>query len=186
MNIKWNKKKIMSLILASSVLVLGGCQKETKENCNLEEKHAHLYKNPQGFVRYLESENTKVKTYDARIYEREDDYKLISESNKKLENKLLKNDLVRIDENLDLILEYQKDLQGEYTYKNNILGGNIRKYVYGFRAVKIENGKLCYSPCYEDLRDAMDEYPYINVNAFIEMIDIRDIIRHIDVKKKIK
>ena len=173
-------------MLTSSILVLGGCQKESKVFCNIEENHAHLYKNPQGFVRYLESEETNVKPNVGRIYKREDDYKLISESNKKLENSLLKNDLVRIDENLDLILEYQKDLQGEYTYRNNILGGNIRKYVYGYRAVKIENGKLYYSPYYEDLRDAMDEYPYIDVNSFIQMVDIRDIIRHIDTKKKIK
>ncbi len=186
MNIKWNKKKILSLILASSILVLAGCQKEPNESCNIKEKHTHLYRNTKGFVRYLESEKSNVKTYKGRIYKREDDYRLISESNKKLENRLLDADLVRIDENLDLILEYQKDLQGEYTYRNNILGGDIRKYVYGYRAVKIENNRKIYSSYYEDLRDAMDEYPYIDVNNFIEMVDIRDIIRHIDTKEKIK
>ena len=189
MNIKWNKKKIMSLILASSILVLGGCHKEKpEESCdiNIKEKHAHLYRNAQGFVRYLESEKPEVESYDKRIYKKENDYRLIDESNKKIEDKLLRIDLVRIDENLDLILEYQKDLQGEYTYKNNILGGNIKKYVYGYRAVKIEDTRICYSPYYEDLRDAMDEYPYIDVNNFIELVDIRYIIRHLDTKKKVK
>ena len=108
MSFKINFKKFLSLSGAVLVLVgsLTGCGK--KAECNITGKHAHLYKNEKGYVRYIDKEYL---TYEG--YDRCEEYVSI-EGEEDLYKFLDKKDLMKIEDNLDLILATQ-EAQVDYT-----------------------------------------------------------------------
>lgn len=109
---KFDSLKGLALTLALvTPFMLTGCGK--KAECNIEVSHAHKYVNEAGYERYLNREHLKYEGYlryeDYRVIEGEEDlYKFLE-----------KKDLMRVDDNLDLvksIQEQQKDYT-EYRYK---------------------------------------------------------------------
>lgn len=111
MKIKINKNKIYSLRNIALVLVvtvpmtLTGCSK--KVDCNIQSKHAHLYQNNTGFVRYINKEYSSYEGYTRQeeyinIEGQEDLYKFLDNKN-----------LIPIKDNIDLILKTQ-ELNNDY------------------------------------------------------------------------
>lgn len=115
--IKINKKKLNSLRGVALVLVLAtpfsliGCGK--KVECSVNGNHAHMYKNEAGYVRYIENEHL---SYEG--YARDQQYISI-EGEEELYKFLNKKNLMRIDDNLEIIKETQEkqDDYMEYRYK---------------------------------------------------------------------
>ena len=111
--VKVNVKKFLSLSGVVLVLVgsLTACGK--KADCNVTGNHVHLYKNEKGYVRYIDKEYLSYEGYS-----RYEEYKYI-EGQEDLYKFLDKKDLMRIDDNIDLLLAVQntnKDYT-EYRYK---------------------------------------------------------------------
>ncbi len=116
MNIKLNLKKLVSLrgvalvLVASGIVTsLTGCGK--KAECNISGNHAHLYQNEQGYIRYIDKEYL---SYEG--YQRQEDYVSI-EGEEDYYKFLNKKDLLRIDDNLDLILAEQERNQDYMEYR---------------------------------------------------------------------
>ena len=116
MNLKFNKDLINRLKSFSLALVLvtpfslTGCK---KAECDVRESHAHVYVNDEGYVRYINKERLKYEGYtrnDSYIYidGQEDFYKFLDKKN-----------LMRIDENLEIINQTQEKQVDfiEYRYK---------------------------------------------------------------------
>lgn len=108
MNFKFNLNKIISMKGLALVLVattcttsLTGCGK--KAECDINGKHAHLYTNEQGYIRYIDKEYLKYEGYSRNdesinIEGQEDLYKFFD-----------KKDLLKIEDNLDVILAQQEE-----------------------------------------------------------------------------
>ncbi len=94
------------LVIVTMVASLTGCGK--KADCNVGGKHAHLYTNEEGYVRYIEDEHLRYEGYD-----RNEEYISI-EGQEKLYNFLDKKNLMRIDDNLEVIQSIQ-DGHCDYT-----------------------------------------------------------------------
>ena len=101
MNIKINNeyfKKIRGFTLVLvlvSPFTLTACGK--KVECEVNESHAHMYRSNLGYIRYIEDEHLRYDGCDRceqyiNIEGKEDLYKFIK-----------KKDLIRIDDNLELI-----------------------------------------------------------------------------------
>ena len=123
-NMKLNLEKMIKLrglpiVLAATVMAIGltGCGK--KAECNIEGSHAHLYTNEQNFIRYIDKEYL---SYEG--YERQDDYIALSKEEAELRKFEDKKDLLRIDENIDVIKalqEQNKDyIEYRYSYRKTI------------------------------------------------------------------
>lgn len=106
----------VSLLLAGSLMScsLAGCSK--KVDCDIDIKHAHAYLSSEGFIKYLEKEN---ETYYG--YTRTDDY--IDDYDANLLKFLNKNDLLKIDDNKDIIdnIMSTQDDYIEYRYRYNYM-----------------------------------------------------------------
>lgn len=115
---KKTKKKLLLGALALTLAGATGCGK--KADCDIEEAHVHLYTNEEGYTRYINKEYIK---YDG--YTRSDDYIEIG-GKEDLYKFLDKNNLLRIEDNLDIILDKQKEntdyieYRYSYTYYNPI------------------------------------------------------------------
>lgn len=107
-----------SLVLAGSLMTgaLTGCSK--KVDCDVNGQHAHVYVNDEGFIKYLERENESYFGYD-----RTDDFWMISDEYSKLLKFLNKKDLVRIEDNEELIstIEGNNTDYIEYRYSYSYL-----------------------------------------------------------------
>ena len=113
MSLKLNLKKFLSLSGAVLVLMTSMTACGKKADCNVSGSHAHLYKNEKGYVRYIDKEYL---TYEG--YSRNEEY-IDIEGQEDLYKFLDKKDLMRIDDNLDLLLAVQgtnKDYT-EYRYR---------------------------------------------------------------------
>lgn len=112
MSYKINVKKFLSLSGVVLVLVgsLTACAK--KADCNVIGSHAHLYRDEAGYVRYIDKEYL-----DYEGYSREDYYVDIK-GQEELYRFLDKKDLMKIDDNLELILATQEKNKNfvEYRY----------------------------------------------------------------------
>ena len=108
MSYKVNVKKFLSLSGVVLVLMttMTACGK--KADCNENGSHAHLYKNEKGYVRYIDKEYLTYEGYSrceecVDIEGQEDLYKFLD-----------KKDLLRIDDNLELLLNEQ-NINVDYT-----------------------------------------------------------------------
>lgn len=213
MNIKLNLKKCLSLkgvalvlVLTTATTALTGCGK--KADCNISDSHAHLYTNEQGYIRYIDKEYL---SYEG--YERNEEYITI-EGEEDLYRFMDKKNLMRISDNLDVILNTQEqnvdytEYRYRYTYMQPIphtrkvgkttttyftyipvtryswtsnpnhsrLTGETRlcHYVYvAYKIEKNEKGKYVLIPSeqVDDIREVMDEYPYIS-KKYIKVVNI--------------
>ncbi len=189
------KGATLALVMISPI-ALGGCCK--KAECDIEESHAHMYQNDAGVVRYIEDESLTYEGYD-RL-----EYFIPIEGQEELYDYLTKKDLMRIDDNIDYVVETQEAQQDftEYRYRytylmpiphtrkvgnttstyftyipiiryswttnpnHSRLTGETRVCHYVYKAYKVgqnEKGKyiMIESPYVDDMRDVMDEYPYM-------------------------
>lgn len=111
-NEKFNSLKGLALALALvTPMMLTGCSK--KADCAVTVPHAHLYTNEAGYDRYVPKENLRFEGYD-----RQEEYISI-EGQEDLYKFLTKKDLLRIDDNLDIVKSTQDQQEDyiEYRYK---------------------------------------------------------------------
>lgn len=116
-NLKINIDKMIRLrgvafVLAATTLTVGlsGCGK--KAECDIKGSHAHLYTNESGYVRYIDKEYL---SYEG--YERQDDYVNLSKDEVELCRFEDKKDLLRIDENIEVIEAIQNQNQDYIEYR---------------------------------------------------------------------
>lgn len=173
--------------LAGAMVLAGtmaGCSKEV--NCEIKENHMHMYKNDRGYVTYYDSEYENL-----HGFKRYDDY--VYGSTDKKDQFAFEKELVKIDDNIDLIKEHQSS-DGDYTLyqyywwtgkfyeyswtedKNHFsLTGNEKHLHHMYQACDIEKNidgdfVLVYSDLVDDLNLVKDEYPYITSN-YVVVID---------------
>lgn len=99
-----------ALLLATlcSTTLLTGCSK--KADCNIKDNHTHVYVNEEGYVRDINSEKLRVDGYD-----RTENYDLYD--NQELVDFITKKDLLRIDDNIDLINQVQNNNHDYIEYR---------------------------------------------------------------------
>ncbi len=114
-------KKMNYIIIASGMatIILGVSNFNAKSDCTIEENHAHLYTNDEGFIRYINDEHLKLNGFKYQ-----DTYIKLTEEENDLYTFLKKKKLISIEDNLDLILAIQESnqdyLEYEYTYKKRV------------------------------------------------------------------
>lgn len=183
-----------------------GCGK--KAECDIEGSHAHKYTNEEGYIRYI---NKEYLEYDG--YQRDEEYINI-EGEEDLYKFIDQHSLMRIDDNLDIIIakmaENEDFIEYRYSYpydepiphysiingitytfysyntttyyswtkdvnQENLTGEQrMCHYVYtGYKIAIDDNGKYVLIPSEEvdDIREIMDEYPYIK-QTYYKVIDI--------------
>lgn len=199
-NFKLNAKilaarSIITFIILSLPTTLTGCSK--KAECDVDETHAHIYTDDQGFIKYLESEKL---TSDNFV--RGNQYITLSDTDSSLLEFATKKNLLPIKENLDLLTslfnQYETHLEYEYEYEDfyydiifempmwdteydwttdpnhQDLTGEVEEVSYMFQAYKIakdDKGKYVLIPSeyVTDIASIMDEYPYYNKNSIVEI-----------------
>ena len=110
--LRTNFKKILAVLGMGCILMTtSGCSK--KAECNIETYHAHRYVNDKKMVRYIDQEYVSYEGYT-----REDEYIALDEADKKLYRYLDDRNLLRIDDNIELIQADQAENQNfmEYRY----------------------------------------------------------------------
>ncbi len=183
------KLKGLSLVLVTTLFVtsLGGCSSDNK--CFVNDKHAHMYVSDDGLIRYVMSEKNNVDGYNKSY-----NYRVISQDESSLYEFIGKKELLRIDENMDII-SAQQDLNKpftiyEYTYRSfsrvgssvcyawtndpeqDDLTGEEKEVHFIYQAFSIdkdENGNyvLIPSPLVEDITEVMTDFPYIMADYFM-------------------
>lgn len=121
-NLKLNLKKLVALkgvalvlVLTTATTSLAGCSK--KSDCSIDTYHAHKYVDDEGYVRYIDKEYISYEGYDWT-----DEYVELSENEKDLYKFFDKKNLLKIDDNLDVILSQQEkncdyiEYRYSYTY----------------------------------------------------------------------
>lgn len=182
-----------SLVLVGSLLIGGLTSCGLNVKCELPNKHAHMYVNEDGYVRYIASEDSSYDGY-ARSY----NYRELSEEDSQLYKFLNRNGLLRIDENIDLILEQQERnmpfIAYEYaktelasvgralftttryywTYDSEAtnLTGKEKEVHYLYQAYKVEKNEkgkyiLVSSDMVEDITEVMEDYPYVKRDYYV-------------------
>lgn len=121
-NLKLNLKKLVALkgvalvlVLTTATTSLAGCSK--KSDCSIDTYHAHKYVDDEGYVIYIDKEYISYEGYDWT-----DEYVELSENEKDLYKFFDKKNLLKIDDNLDVILSQQEkncdyiEYRYSYTY----------------------------------------------------------------------
>jgi len=110
-NLKLNLRKFLALAGATIVLISSaGCSK--KADCDVPNRHAHRYVNEEGYTRYYDSERISY-----RGYERQEDYVELTKSDEHFLEFLNKSNLLRIDDNVDVIRNAQEENQDYLEYR---------------------------------------------------------------------
>lgn len=106
----------VSLVLAGSLLTctLSGCSK--KVDCDIDRRHAHAYVNDEGFTKYLEKENESSFSYD-----RTDEYIELSDEEADILKFANKKDLLRIEDNEELICNIESENEDYIEYRYSYL-----------------------------------------------------------------
>ena len=119
------RKRVLALLLTANTILLSGCNKTI--DCDITETHAHAYTNEDGITRYVQSEK---ETYEG--FNRQDTYIYLDEDNETLNKFETKNDLIKIADNLDELIEATDNNNDyyiyEYTYKKRVRRGNHRTW----------------------------------------------------------
>lgn len=118
-------KRVLALILTANTILLSGCNKTI--DCDITETHAHIYTDEDGITRYIQSEK---ETYEG--FNRQNSYIYLDEDNESLNKFETKNDLIKIADNLDELIETTANNNDyyvyEYTYKKRVTRGNHRTW----------------------------------------------------------
>lgn len=113
--------KLSFIIVASGLATaaIGIVDYKTTVKCEIEDEHAHLYTDDEGFTCYINDEHIRVNGFT-----RQDEYITLDEDEVDFYTFLKKKKLINIEDNLDLILAIQdcnQDyLEYEYTYKKRV------------------------------------------------------------------
>lgn len=202
------KRRGTVMLLAGTLAVtcLTGCTK--KADCEIPNKHAHMYVNDEGYIRYVESEKVEYEGYK-RSYNHRD----LTQEESQLSVFLDTKDLIRIDENIDLVLAQQEQNQPLTVYEYYVttysragsstsyywtndpehvcLTGKEKEvhYIYQAYKVEIEDGKYIVVPSelVEDITDVMEEFSYIREGFFIPVDEYNiDVKFNDDLAKKVQ
>lgn len=125
---KETKQFIAGLLGAATVFTTSACASEVE--CNIDKTHSHIYVTEDGYERQIKSEMEYVEDFN-----RTDDYNYITEEEVQKLRKTYSYDLIRIDENLDKLLELESTL---YDYKQY-------EYKYTTRSPRIIGPMITYS-----------------------------------------
>jgi len=120
-------KKVLSLLLGANTILLSGCNSDVE--CSVTEPHAHAYVDEYGIDRYVQSEKESY-----RSFRRTDSYILLSEEEMKLNQFEAKKDLIKIEDNLDKLIEMIANNYSDY-------------YLYEYRYQSYESHRMgvhCY------------------------------------------
>ena len=126
---KETKQFIAGLLGAATVFTTSACAREVE--CSIDKTHSHTYTTEEGYTRQIKSELE----YIGDFY-RKDDYKYITETETKELGKTYRYNLIRIDDNLDRLLELEESIydyrQYEYSYRKRkeIKDGDKTTYTY--------------------------------------------------------
>lgn len=115
-NIKYMmQKKGIPFALVTTMLATGIIACSKKADCEIPETHAHLYTDENGYKVYKQREN-----FEYKGFVRGNEYISLTEEEKELYKFLEKNELLRIEDNIDLILAEQEKnsdyVQYQYSY----------------------------------------------------------------------
>lgn len=104
------RSKALLLSMLASVGLLSGCTKSA--DCDIEDNHTHVYVNSEGYKRNINSEKLRIDGYD-----RTNEYNLYYDED--LTDFITKKDLLTIDDNINLINQYQSQNNDfiEYRYR---------------------------------------------------------------------
>lgn len=125
---KETKQFIAGLLGAATVFTTSACASEVE--CNIDKTHSHTYVTEDGYERQIKSEMEYVKDFN-----RIDDYNYITEEEIQKLRKTYEYNLIRIDDNLDKLLELELTL---YDYKQY-------EYKYTTRSPRIIGSMITYS-----------------------------------------
>lgn len=125
---KETKQFIAGLLGAATVFTTSACASEVE--CNIDKTHSHTYVTEDGYERQIKSEMEYVKDFN-----RIDDYNYITEEEIQKLRKTYEYNLIRIDDNIDKLLELESTL---YDYKQY-------KYKYTTRSPRIIGPMITYS-----------------------------------------
>lgn len=199
-NLKINFKNMIGLkvvagVVALSTMVgtLSGCSK--KVDCSVEGKHAHLYTNDDGIVRYIDKE---YEQYEG--FARQDDYVAINDGEEDLYKFYDRKDLISFADNYEQLLKIQEQnkdyIEYRYRYKTRTtvkvgktrvpvththynwtkdpnhseLTGETRICHYMYQACNVyidENGKYVIVPSewVDDISILKDQYEYVKIDC---------------------
>ena len=101
------KQFIAGLLGAATVFTTSACAKTVK--CDVEGEHSHTYITEDGYEKHAESEKEKLGAFS-----RTEEYKEISKEDEEKLKKINKEMLIRIDDNIDKLLELESSL---YDYR---------------------------------------------------------------------
>lgn len=197
-NLNMNLKKMMELrgiplALAATVLVTGltGCSE--KVDCDVEGDHAHLYTSEEGYSAWY---NKEYLEYDG--YSRHDEYITLTKEDKELNKFLDKKDLIRLDDNLDVILSETENnndyVEYRYSYKKWVtrLVGKVpmRRKVTRYAWTTDPNhagltgeSRVCHY-VYQGCNVYKDEYGKYVVVPSEEVDDIEDLVGRYEYVRK--
>lgn len=125
---KETKQLIAGLLGAATVFTTSACASEVE--CNIDKTHSHTYTTEEGYSRQIKSELEYVEDF----YRREE-YKYITEEEIQKLRKTYEYNLIRIDDNIDKLLELESTL---YDYKQY-------EYKYTTRSPRIIGPMITYS-----------------------------------------
>lgn len=116
-NINLNLRKMvklrgisLALVATTLAVALTGCGK--KADCNVAGKHAHLYTDKNGYVRYIDKEYLEYEGFS-----RSDEYVAYADEEKDFYKFLDKRNLTKIEDNLDVIKAQQEQNQDYLEYR---------------------------------------------------------------------
>ena len=179
------KRKINALL---GTFIIAGTMSGCRVKCDIEKEHRHLYKNSSGYTAYVDSEENMIYGFT-----RYDDY--IDGAENPVDDYAFKHELLRIDDNIDLINNKQ-DSDCDYTLyqwylwtgkyftygwteneNSQSLTGIKRNIHHMYKAYKIieKDGEyeIISSDLVDDLNLIKDEYPYIEVE-FVHLINMEN------------
>lgn len=107
------RNKLISILTLTTILsVFSGCGK--KVECNINEEHAHIYVNEEGYVRDIESEREQIGDF-----RRTEDYSPITETDSKKLSYAFERDLLPIESNIEKLTELESKVYDytEYEYE---------------------------------------------------------------------
>ena len=108
------KQFLAGILSATTILTMSGCAKTVE--CNVEGKHSHTYVTEEGYEKEVESEKEKLGSFY-----RTDEYQELTDEEEQELKKVNKSKLLRIDDNMDELLDLESSLydyiQYEYKYR---------------------------------------------------------------------
>ena len=104
------KQFIAGILSATTILTMSGCAKTVE--CNVEGKHSHTYVTEEGYEKEVESEKEKLGSFY-----RTDEYQELTNQEAKELKKATKAKLIRINDNIDKLLELESSLYDYIQYE---------------------------------------------------------------------